>query len=367
MLDATAVPHTLELWLDHLHRKVPRPVTLTAAELKRLSSQEKARYDHERRIYLGSEHVLKTNDWWEAQETLQTLRDVNLGHRPTARQALLMSGPQRSGKSTIALNLLRIIDREIREREGREGDRTFAPTLALVAPDEGTTRKLMERFAYFLNVPYNARDNAEVITNKVGTFLAEMGTEVIFLDEVQNLRTSSTSGTVAGSAIKGFMERLPITWYFSGVDVMNEQGEQTLFTGRLGEQMKGRIVPREMTRYGIRSEGDRKVWCELITHAEALLPLANHKPGSLAESSWAWLHDHTGGSPGPLWDILHNAATRAIRDGSEEVMASHLSEKWISAADLARVRESSAQTRMRRAPRESIVVDTPTEQARDAG
>lgn len=351
-MEATAVPDTLEKWHAHLERKVDRPEVLGMEELAALSPQEKARYDHQRRVYLGSEHVLRTHDWYDSQEMLQGLRDVNLGHRPTARQALLVSGPQRSGKSTIALSLLRKIDREIRLREGREGDRDFAPTLTVVSPNESTSRKLWERFAYFLNIPHAERANADQIANKVVEVLADLGTEVIFLDEVQNLRTSSTAGTTGASALKGFMERLPITWIFCGVDSVNEKGEQMIFTGKMGQQMRGRIVPREMSRYRIASQSERKEWKDLITAAERLLPLANQEAGSLAASSWDWLHDHTGGSPGPLWDILHSAATRAIRDGSEAVTAGHLSERWISAADRDHIKALSAQSAtIRRAPR----------------
>lgn len=351
-MDATAVPDTLEKWQAHLERKVERPEVLTPEALAALSEREKARYDHARLVYLGSEHVLRTRDWYDTEEMLQRLRDQNLGHRPTARQALLVSGPQRSGKSTIALNLLRKIDRDVRLREGREGDRDFAPTVPVVAPNQSTPRKLWERFAFFLNIPHSPRDNAEVLAQKVLMVLADLGTEVILLDEVQNLRTSSEEGTLAASALKGFMERLPVTWMFCGVNAVNAKGEQMIFTGKMGRQMRGRIVPREMTRYGITSTADREEWKGLITAAERLLPLVNHRPGSLAQSSWDWLHDHTGGSPGPLWDILHSASTRAIRDGSETVSASHLSERWLSAADRDHVKALSAQgAAIRRAPR----------------
>lgn len=366
-MDATAVPDTLEKWHAHLTRRPERPEVLAPSALAALSEDEKARYDHQRLIHLGSEHVLRTKDLYDTEEMLQTLRDVNLGHRPTARQGLLVSGPQRSGKSTIALHLLRKIDREIRLREGRENDRDFAPTAPLVAPNESTARKLWERFAFFLNVPHAPRDNAEVIAQKVMVVLADLGTEVIFVDEIQNLRTSSQAGTTGASALKGFMERLPITWLFSGVGTLDNQGEQNIFKGRMGEQMRGRILTREMTRYGITSKAGETEWKALITAAERLLPLVNHQPGSLAKSSWAWLHDHTGGSPGPLWDILHNAATRAIRDHSEMVTIEHLSERWISAADKDHIRTLSAQPTVRRVPRKERAEDKLTEVKDAAG
>lgn len=350
-MDATAVPDTLEKWHAHLARKVARPETLSPKALAALCTQEKARYDHARKVYLGSEHVLRTEDWHDIQEQLDTLRDVNLGFRPTSRQGLLVSGPQRSGKSTIALNLLRRIDKEVREREGREQDRGFAPTIAVVAPDQATARKLWERFATYLGLTVRARENADQIAERVLGVLADLGTEVILVDEIQNLRTSSEAGTAAGSALKGFMERLPITWLWTGVNVVKPDATQRLFTGRMGEQMRGRVLTHEMTRYGIRSQEDREDWIELIKAAESLLPLVKHKPGWLAEQSWDWLHDHTGGSPGPLWDILHNAATRAIRSGDERVKPEHLSERWISAADKDHVLALASQATIKRSPR----------------
>lgn len=335
MTTTTAVPSTLDEWREHVARpSVPKPAIPSVAELKAMSGPEKAQYNRTRMEYLGSDLVVRTLDYQDIGQSLDTLRFQNLGDRPTARQGLLISGRQRSGKSTAVLRHLKRIDRAIREENGWAlDDMTVAPTVALVAPDQATARKLWERFALYLGLRTKDRENADQIAERVYQALKTLRTEVVFIDEVQNLRTTSEAGTAAGSALKGFTERLPITYVWAGVDVVRSDGAQSLFSGRMGQQMRGRVITHEMAGHHIGSEPDREDWQDLIAMMEDLLPLAAHEPGSLAESSWQWLHDHTGGSVGALWDILHNAAVRVIADGSEKIGPSDLQDRWLSAAD----------------------------------
>lgn len=331
----TAVPDTLDDWRAYLTRRtVPMPERLDRATLQRLPEADKAAYDLRRKTYLGSEHVLGTLDWQDIGETLAVLRDQNLGDRPIARQGLLVSGRQRTGKSTAILNHLKRLDRQIRlESDWAPDDISVAPTMALVAPNEATARKLWERFALYLGLRTKDRENADQIAERVLKVLETLQTQVVFIDEVQNLRTTSEAGTSAGSALKGFTERLPITWVWAGVDVVRANGEQRLFTGKMGQQMRGRVLTHEMNGYHTGTQDDREDWQALIEAAEGLLPLAAHEPGSLAANDWSWLYDHTGGSVGALWDIIHNAAIRAIRNGSEKITSKDLEDRWLSAAD----------------------------------
>lgn len=335
MTATTAVPSTLDEWREHIARpSVPKPDVPSLAELKAMSGPEEAQYNRTRMVYLGSEHVVGTFDYQEIGRKLQIVRFQNLGDRPSARKGLLISGRQRSGKSTAVLGHLKRIDRVIREENGWAlDDMTVAPTVALVAPDQATARKLWERFALYLGLRIKARENADQIAERVHQALKTLHTEVVFIDEVQNLRTTSEAGTAAGSALKAFTERLPITYIWAGVDVVRGDGTAGLFSGQMGQQMRGRVDPHEMVGHHIGSESDRQDWKDLIAMMEDLLPLAAHESGSLADSSWQWLHDHTGGSVGALWDVLHNAAIRAIVDETERIGPADLQERWLSAAD----------------------------------
>ena len=136
----------------------------------------------------------------------------------------------------------------------------------------------------------------------------------IKVDEVHNLKTNSSIGAEAASALKAFSERLDATFIYAGVDLLTSD----LFAGHMGRQTKARIIVHEMSPYGYGSQAQRDEWTELVLGLESLLPLAKHRQGSLEEHA-TYLYDRAGGSIGSLRGLLSGSAIAAIQEESEKV------------------------------------------------
>ena len=89
--------------------------------------------------------------------------------------------------------------------------------------------------------------------------LRDLGTTLVIVDEVHNLKTNSSIGAEAASALKAFSERLDATFIYAGIDLLTSD----LFAGHMGRQIKARMIVHEMSPYGYGSQAQRDEWTEL--------------------------------------------------------------------------------------------------------
>lgn len=99
------------------------------------------------------------------------------------------------------------------------------------------------------------------------------------IDEVHNLKTNSSIGAEAASALKSFSEGLDATFIYAGTDLLTSD----LFAGHMARQLKARMIVHEMSPYGYGSQAQQDDWTELVLGLESPLPLAKHCEGSLEE------------------------------------------------------------------------------------
>jgi hypothetical protein len=218
------------------------------------------------------------------------------------------------GKSTAALLIGRRHEKAERRRLGRAEDTGFAPVVYAVVPPATTPRMLMQAFANWLGLPVLRRATAHMLTAHVVGVLRALGTSLVIVDEVHNLRTNRQAGAEAASNLKQFADRLDATFLYAGIDLPATD----LFAGQMGRQIKARMIVHQMRPHGFGSKADREAWTALVLGVEDLLPLAAHEPESLEEEA-GYLWDRTGGSIGALRALLSDAAIGAIIDGTEKV------------------------------------------------
>lgn len=133
---------------------------------------------------------------------------------------------------------------------------------------------MMAALCGWLGLPVHRQATAQDLTEQVIGVLRDLRTSMVVIDEVHNLRTRSTSGAEAASALKGFSERLDAAFLYVGVDPLDAD----LFSGSIGQQLAGRMTMYQMQGYGNGTARQRDDWADLVAAVEDLLPLVRHKP-----------------------------------------------------------------------------------------
>jgi hypothetical protein len=308
-----AVPDSLSAWREFVGHYPTQPEVLTARQLASLSPDAKSEYDEVRIAWLAADVVLETKDTKALERQTRITLARNAAQTATARRGLALSGAAGLGKSTAALLIGKRHEKRMQAKTGR-GDANHAPVVYAVVPPGTTPKMMMLAFANWLGLIVRNKSTAQDITEQVVAGLRDLGTTLVIVDEVHNLKTNSSIGAEAASALKAFSERLDATFLYAGIDLLTSD----LFAGHMGRQIKARMIVHEMSPYGYGSQAQRDEWTELVLGLESLLPLAKHREGSL-EAHTTYLYDRTGGSIGSLRALLSDAAIAAIQEESEKV------------------------------------------------
>ena len=309
-----ATPDSLTAWRQFVQHIPTEPGRLSFDEIRSLIPEAKDAYDRERFAWLAADTVLETTDTESLTRQTRIALARNAATTATARRGIAVSGAAGMGKSTALLLIGKRHEKAERRRLNRASDTAFAPVVYAVVPPATTPKMLMQAFAQWLGLPVPSKATAQALTEQVVTILRTLGTSLVIVDEVHNLRTNRQAGAEAASALKQFAERVDATFLYAGIDLPATD----LFAGDMGRQIKARMIMHQMRPYGIGSKTDRETWTELVLGVEDLLPLAGHEPESLGEEA-AYLWDRTGGSIGALRALLSDAAIGAIIEGTEKI------------------------------------------------
>lgn len=308
-----AVPDTLMAWRTFVAHHPVQPSTLTPRRLRALSPTETADYHTQRIAWLAADVVLETPPITTLERQMRILLARNNSYSATARRGLALSGAAGLGKSTAALLIGKRHERRMRQHR-RAADSNFAPVVYIVAPPGATPKMLMLAFATWLGLITHPRATAQDVTDQVVAVLRDLGTTLVIVDEVHNLRTNNRAGAQAASALKVFSERLDATFCYIGIDLPAAD----LYTGDMGRQIKARTILHDIRPYTDGTPHAREQWTSLILGLEALLPLHKHRRGTLATHA-TYLYDRTGGSIGSLRALLTDAAIAAIQEETERI------------------------------------------------
>lgn len=309
-----AIPDTLQSWREYLADEPVEPPRLTPTEFASLSPRDKAQYDDDRVAFLDGNIVLSTPDTDSIDLNARLLVGSLASKKFTARPGLAISGPSTLGKSTATMWVAKKHEQRQRERTGRGDDLGFAPVVYIPTPAGTTPKGMMAAFCNWLGLPMHRTSTAQDLTEQVITVLRELHTSMVLVDEIHNLKTRSSTGADAASALKGFAERLDAVFVYVGIDLPRSD----LFTGSIGQQLAGRVTMYEMQSFGRSTQRQRDDWTDLVGAVEELIPLTRHQTGTL-ESVSDYLYDRTGGSIGSLRLLVSKAAQLAMADGSERI------------------------------------------------
>lgn len=319
MDDSSHTPGTLEQWRDFVTFERPSLEVLPRTALLSLSDDARELYNEQRFAAINATMVLATPQLMEITQQVAMLHAMSSGAQHTVRHGLALSGLQTLGKSTAAMYVGRTHEVSMRRRFARLGDDSFAPTVYITTPPSSNAKSLMTRFATMLGLPVRSRATTEDVTRQVVSVMHELGTTMVIIDEIQNLRTRAQTGQEAASALKGLAEQVPALFVYVGVDLPRSD----FLSGPMGRQMRGRVTLHQISPYSVGSKAGRDKWERLIMMFEQEFPLADHDVGSVAAEA-GWLYEATGGVIGSLRTLLRKAQVGAILEGKEHVDSKRL-------------------------------------------
>jgi hypothetical protein len=256
--------------------------------------------------------VMTTPSMKKVSLELRRLLILNRRQQGTARRGLIVSGPPTTGKTTTLMELGRIFEHTDRRRHPGLKDRL--PVAYVSVPPSATPKMLVSELGRFLGVPVHQRMNQAQITDAVVGVLTDLGTQLVFIDDVHLLNTRTRAGAETADQMKHLGERIAATFVYSGVNVE----DSPLLTGPRGAQIAGRFTLVRNTALPHGTEQQQQTWRDLIGDMEEALRLRHHRPGTL-ERHAAYLHQRTGGVMGSLSHLIRSAALTALEDGTHKI------------------------------------------------
>ncbi|WP_168626983.1 TniB family NTP-binding protein [Cryobacterium sp. BB307] len=291
---------------QYLNTAIAKPVMAEAAELTAMSPAQRADYDRQRIVYLSGGIVLKTHYLDEAKRLLAQAFAENIG-RNSGHAGLVLSGASTLGKTTIAKALMKYVFNQYRRQFPDFHEHGRVPVVYVEVPAASTGKLLMKTFADFFGLHVKSGESMGSIRARIVDFVNAAGTQLIVVDELQNLAGRGTGNGESVDLLKNLHNDLAATFLYAGIDLTTG----ALLSGARGQQIASRFSILEMTPFSLSDAADRRSWRGLIPAFERELLLHEHETGTLAELS-DYLFARTGGSIGSLGRLITGSAIEAI-------------------------------------------------------
>jgi hypothetical protein len=306
--DRPAALHRREDLATYLDTKVDRPALASSAEYKKFSSEQRARYNRARLVYLSGGILLNTPHLIDAKRQLTACFTENIG-RNSGHSGLMLSGRSTVGKTTTLKALMQYVHRQYSAQFPNFRDYGRVPIVYIEVPAGSTGKLLMRTFAEFFGLTVRASESMGVIRSRVVNAINAAGTQLIVVDELHNLAGRSAGHGESVDVLKNLHNDLACTFVYAGIDLSSG----TLLAGPRGQQLSGRFTMLEMRSFEASSLNDRRTWRGIIKSFETALPLHDHTPGTLVALT-DYLHERTSGSIGSLARLLTRSASELINN-----------------------------------------------------
>jgi hypothetical protein len=224
-----------------------------------------------------------------------------------ARYGVLLEGQSGTGKTTALWEAAR-------HCTAQEPRGETVPVVYVRLAPATSPRLFLAELARRLGVALRGSPTTADLVVPVSEAMETARTRLVLVDEVQHLRSPGRSGTAVAEVLDYLCDRIPATFAFAGI------GDPTVLAAEVTHAPHRRLVPVHLS--ALPPDED---WGRVISEAEGALRLQAHEPGTLTALA-GFLYERTGGNVGQLAFLLRTAAVRAIREGTEQLTASLLSE-----------------------------------------
>lgn len=286
-----------------------RPQIPTLERYEALTLQERQDFDRLRLDYLGGGLTVATP---QVQALINNVRLAILGNRGRAsgRTGVMVSGQSTVGKTTACIALMRNVHALYTRQYQGYATRGSIPVAYVEVPAGSSAKAMIGRFAHFYGLDLPSRCTLEEILNAVVTAMCSCSTQLVVVDELQNLSRISQGNGESVDVLKSLSNQVPATFVYSGINI--HRGG--LLAGERGNQISRRFTLLEMRRYGRATPEEVKTWNGIVLAFSKELPLLAHDVKALLKEAH-WLHKRSGGNIGTLQRILVGGAQLLILEG----------------------------------------------------
>ena len=311
--DRTSAIHTLAELTAFLKTDFTRPEMLTDQDYDCLSDIDRDVYDRARMLYASGGIVLATPHVQEASRLLTQAFAVNVG-RNSGHVGLLLDGDSTVGKTETTKTLMRTVYSQYKRFFPDFENHNRIPIVYISVPASSTAKLLIKAFAEFFGLPVISRESMGDMRVRVVKALIAAGTQLIVVDELQNLVGRSLGLGESVDILKNLHNEVPATFVYAGFQL----ADSTLLAGTKGQQLRGRFTILTMDRLNLSDPADRKTWAGLIAGFEKKLPLRHQVLGTLKEHR-DYLYMRTSGSIGSLAKLLTASAAELINNPAHTI------------------------------------------------
>ena len=301
---------TLNGLTEYLESDTTPPEKFTVAQYSAFNRTQRNRYNEERFDHLAGNVIILTPQVKEARDLVADMVTYNRRLPQEKRPGLILSGDGAAGKtSTMQMTMMKVY-KDYAARFPAMAQHGRHPVVYVEVPFGSTGKSLLEAFARFFNMTIATRDTQSTLMTRVCEALRQAKTELIVVDELQNLSTATRGSGESIQALRQLHSQVLGIFVLSGVKLR----ESPLFTGPTGRQLSSRLAFRDLQSFTLANKHAASEWRGLIRAFEKEMPLFAHTVGSLAAHSEA-IHSHTAGSISTLAKIFASSANAVIRAG----------------------------------------------------
>jgi len=303
-----------------LTSKTVRPTLLDPAVYANLTPQARDSYNRERVMYLSGGIVIPTPQLQEGRAAVGRLISANSG-RNSGHHGIMFSGQSGLGKTTLCKALMKSVFNSYRAQFPFYADAHRVPIVYVEVPTGSTPKLLMAAFARFFGLTVARSESMDSIQHRVVSALTDANTQLVVVDEVQNLGAANRGNGESIDVLKALHNQVGATFIYAGMNLR----DLPLFDGARGQSLMARFSITQMTKFNGSDKTHQSHWRGIVQQFERNLLLSDHEPGTLVGLS-KHLFELSRGSIGTLGTLITGAAMDLIRepDGRPEAITLEL-------------------------------------------
>lgn len=332
---------TREGWSRFVNSKPTAPALVSWATYQSRSANAQRKYNQDRIAFHRSlvlvQHSQLTKAWSEMSEILNgSYADDGPGWN------ICLTGGPSFGKSSIITGFGRQYEQELLEAypAAFEQENKFIPVCYSSLTAASGLKGNMKHILSFYGEEPRRDESGDELVDRLTTVLADCQTQLLILDQAQNLKAGDKKDEEVAKRIKHLMDDSHATIAVVGID-LDTTGPLSVLMSRPSTDREALARRFALTKVD-RVPPDSPEWVALLRAAEGGIRLLKAKSGDLSERLAPVIWDKTEGAIGSTFNLIHVAANAAIMRGEERITETLLRKVAKSLADAARQAEERA-------------------------